>query len=163
MKKWILPALGILMAISLSVPQMGQAQEGSLEAEEAAAEKTKDRPEWQSTLKTQYHLTDEQIKSMQDQGLSFPQMAMTSALAEKSGKPLADVLKMRTEDKMGWGKIANELGVEPKEIGQSVAAVRHEMRDEKRALKEEKKQNKREERLARKESKRSEKSNKAKH
>jgi len=162
MKKWMLPVLAMLMAVSLATPQLALAQENSLETEETAAEPTKDRPEWLGALKTQYKLTDEQIKAMQEKGLSYPQMAITSALADKSGKPITDVLKMRTEDKMGWGQIAKELGVPPKEIGQSVAAVRHEIRDEKRALKEEKKQTKREERMARKEAKRTEKSNKAK-
>jgi hypothetical protein len=159
MKKWILPALSAAMVITLITPTLVHAEVDPLSTEEASSEKIKDRPEWQSALKTQYKITDEQIKLMQEKGLSYPQMAMASSLAEKSGKSLDDVLKMRTEEKMGWGKIAKELGVPPKEIGQSVASVRHEIRDEKRETKEERKQAKREERLARKEAKSSEKAN----
>ncbi len=172
MKKWILPALTLVLMGALSTAQSARADEDVLAAEEIAAQPTKDRPEWNNTLKTEYKLTDAQIKTMQDKGLTNPQMAMAAALSEKSGKTLDEVLKMRTEDKMGWGKIAKELGVPPQEIGQSVARARHEMRAEKhgdksaeKAAESEDNKNakadhraeKREDRLAKKEAKREEK------
>jgi hypothetical protein len=149
--------LGIALAMSLVSPMVARAEDDGLAKEEASAESTKDRPEWKNVLKTQYKLTDEQIKSMQDKGLSYPNMAMAAALAEKSGKTLDAVLKMRVDDKMGWGKIAKELGVPPKEIGQSVANARHEIKEDRQAEKEEKRNAKRDERLERQEAKRTEK------
>ena len=153
-KKWLASAsLTILIATQLVAPQAALAEDDVLAQEEAAAESVKDRPEWVNSLKSTYKLTDEQIQTMKNQGLNYPQMAMTSMLAEKSGKSIDDVMKMRTEDKMGWGKIAKELGVHPGEIGRSVASLRHEIRDEKR----ENREAKREARMAKKESKRAEK------
>jgi len=158
MKKQLMRSLlGIGLAVSLISPMVARADEDDLAKQEASAESTKDRPEWKSVLKSQYKLTDEQIKSMQDKGLTYPQMAMASALAEKSGKTLDTILKMRVDDKMGWGKIAKELGVPPKEIGQSVANARHEIKADRQADKDEKRDAKRDERLSRQEAKRSEK------
>jgi hypothetical protein len=160
MKKWIInTALAALVAAPVLAPHFAWAEEDEITKEEVASEKVKNRPEWSDALKTQHKLTDEQIQTMKSKGLTYPQMAMVSSLSEKSGKSIDDVLKMRTEDKMGWGKIAKELGVPPKEIGQSVASLRHEIRDEKRA----EKQEKRDERMARKEAKRAEKAEGKKH
>jgi hypothetical protein len=85
------------------------------------------------TVKSQYKLTDEQIKSMSDKGLKEKDMARVALLAEKSGKTLDEVMKMRLEDKKGWGKIAKELGVKPGEIGHAVSELRHEKREERKA------------------------------
>jgi hypothetical protein len=152
-KWWMGKALVVLMAAQLVIGSQARAEEDEVAKEEASLESVKDRPEWTQSLKTHYKLSDEQIQKMKDQGLNYPQMAMTSMLAEKSGKPIEDIMKMRNESKMGWGKIAKELGVPPKEIGQSVATLRHEIRDERREAKE----SKREERMAKKEAKRAEK------
>ena len=67
------------------------------------------------------------MKSLNDAGFNTPQMAKVNQLALKADKPLEDVIKMRTEDKMGWGKIAKELGVHPSELGHSVSSLRHEL------------------------------------
>ena len=48
-----------------------------------------------------------------------------SRLAELSGKTKEEILKMRTEQKMGWGAIAKALGVPPKELGQAIRADRN--------------------------------------
>lgn len=153
-KKWLAPtSFAILIATQLMMPVAAFAEDDVLAKEETAAESVKDRPEWISSLKSTYKLSDEQIQKMKDQGLNYPQMAMTSMLAEKSGKSIDDVMKMRTEEKMGWGKIAKELGVPPQEIGRSVSSLRHEIRDEKR----ESREAKREARMAKKEAKRAEK------
>lgn len=87
---------------------------------------------WNQQLKEKYSLTDEQIKTLRESGISYPQLAMASQLSKTSQKPLEEVLKMRTEQKMGWGKIAKELGVPPKEIGQSVRDFKHAIRDERK-------------------------------
>lgn len=159
MKKWLIPTVLAVLVASPMVAQQAWAEEDEIEKEETAAESVKDRPEWTGALKTKYNLTDAQIQGMKDQGLNYPQMAMTSALAEKSGKSIDEVIKMRTEGKMGWGKIAKELGVPPKEIGHSVSSLRHEIRDERRAAKEAK----REARQSKREAKRAARAEKNEH
>lgn len=148
-----------LLANVLMTPHwvFAQEDEAVIEKEETASEATKDRPEWLSSIKTQYKLTDAQVQTLKDSGISYPQMAMTASLADKSGKSIDEVLKMRTESKMGWGKIAKELGVHPKEIGQSVASLRHEIQAEKREAKMERKLERKEAKLERKLEKQNEK------
>lgn len=81
-------------------------------------------------IQGKYGLTEAEVKSLQDSSISNSQMNKVARLAEASGKSVDEVLKMRTEQKMGWGKIAKELGVDPKELGQSVAEAKHEMKEE---------------------------------
>lgn len=103
------------------------------------AEETHGQVDWNSTLKNEYNLTDDQIKSMTDKGLAGNDMVRLARISTKSGKPLDDVMKMRLEGKMGWGKIAKELGVHPSEIGHAVADAHHEMKEERKAEKAERK------------------------
>ncbi len=118
--KMILLALGMTLVAS---PVM---------AEDAAAGS---KPEYYSTLQTDYKLTDDQIKSMTDKGLKGNDQVRVARLASKSGKTLEDVMKMRLEQKMGWGKIAKELGVDSKEIGQAVSDANKAKHEEKKAEK----------------------------
>lgn len=104
---------------------------------------------WANQLKTKYNLTDEQVTKLQTSSISRPQMAMVAELAQKSNKSIDDVLRMRIEDKMGWGKIAKELGLHPKTIGQSVSQMRREAKAERRKMNDknrEEKQSRREDR-----------------
>ncbi|HEX4926326.1 MAG TPA: hypothetical protein VFV50_19685, partial [Bdellovibrionales bacterium] len=69
------------------------AEEDELAKEEQAlTEASAKDANFTAALKEKYQLTDEQIKSMQDQGLAAPHMAMTAQLAQSSGKPLDEVL-----------------------------------------------------------------------
>ena len=75
---------------------------------------------------------------------------MAAELAKASGKSFEEIVKMRTEGKTGWGKIAKDLGVDPKLIGQSVASLRkdvrdarHDQRDERKAKRDAMKEEKR--------------------
>jgi len=113
------------------------------EASQIEEIKTKDQI-WNQQLKEKYALTEEQMKALHDSGVSYPQMAMAAQLSKSSQKPLADVLKMRTEQKMGWGQIAKELGLPPKEIGQSVRDLKHAIRDERKIARAEKKEERKE-------------------
>lgn len=118
--KMILLALGLTLVAS---PVMAEdAAEGG-------------KPEYYSTLQTEYKLTDDQIKSMTDKGLKGHDQVRVARLASKSGKTLDDVMKMRLEQKMGWGKIAKELGVDSKEIGQAVSDANKAKHEEKKAEK----------------------------
>ncbi len=119
-----------LLACGLALsPSLSYADDDELAKEETALEESGKKAEFISEVKTKYNLTDEQIKTMQDKGLTNPQLAMAAQLAQSSGKTLDEVLKMRVDDKMGWGKIAKVLGVHPGEIGKSVSSLRHEVND----------------------------------
>ena len=89
------------------------ADDGATEVEklDSVEETAETQPKWESTLKSKYSLTDAQIQSMRAAGLKGPQIATTAELSKASGKSIEEVTKMRTESKMGWGKIAKELGV----------------------------------------------------
>lgn len=104
-----------------------------LDKEASAMESTKENPQWNSTLKDKYNLTDEQMKALTESGVSHPQMAMAAELAKQTNKTIDEVLKMRTEQKMGWGAIAKELGVKPGSLGHSVSEMRHQMNDNRRS------------------------------
>lgn len=93
-------------------------------------ESTKENPEWNNLLKEKYSLTDEQMNTLSQSGVSRPQMAMAAELSKQSGKSLDEVLKMRSEGKMGWGQIAKELGLKPGALGRSVADMHHRLHDE---------------------------------
>jgi hypothetical protein len=77
-------------------------------------------------LQKKYSLTDEQMKSLKDSKLPDSQLTKVAELAKDSGKSIDDILKMRLEQKMGWGRIAKELKVHPGELGRSVADMNHE-------------------------------------
>ena len=65
-----------------------------------------------------------------------------SRLAELSGKTKEEILKMRTEQKMGWGAIAKALGVPPKELGQAIRDDRKERKAQRKLEKNERKEKK---------------------
>jgi hypothetical protein len=136
--KLLRPAL-IFLALAAS-PAVLFAETDELAKEETKLEEAAKSETFTTELKEKYTLTDEQVTKMQDAGLTRPQMAMAAQLAQTSGKPLDDVLKMRTEQKMGWGKIAKELGVKPSEIGHAVSSLRHEVNEERKEAKAEKKE-----------------------
>lgn len=65
-----------------------------------------------------------------------------SRLAELSGKTKEEILKMRTEQKMGWGAIAKSLGVPPRELGQAIRNDRKERNAQRKLEKNERKEKK---------------------
>lgn len=156
MYKKLILLLGIAL---LTNPIMARAEEPIEDAEAQITEEVT-QSDYSSRLKEKYNLTDEQIQKLKDSKISESQFAVVGALAKESGKTVDEVLKMRTEDKMGWGKIAKELGLEPKMIGQSVASMHRQNEDkvkkeEKKEMREtrksEKKERREEKRTARKE------------
>lgn len=92
-----------------------------------------DHPGWAESLKENFSLTDAQIKSYQENGLQYPQIAMAAQLAKKSGKSIDEVIKMRTENRKDWGQIAKDLGVPPEEIGKGVKEIRANVRNKRMA------------------------------
>lgn len=138
MKYFLLLAMAISLTFGTINSQYAWADETTETTESDTDVSTADRPLAESTIQKKYSLTDEQMKTLKDAGLNTPQMAKLNQLALKSGKPLEDVLKMRTEQKMGWGKISKELGVHPSEIGKAVSSLRHEMNSQRKEAKSEK-------------------------
>jgi hypothetical protein len=114
--------------------------------EETAAAPTANRAEWDAALKEKYHLTDQQLQDLRAKGLNNPQIAIVSQLSQASGKTTEEILKMRQEQHMGWGKIAKELGVHPGEIGRAVSSVRHAWHEDRTEARQQSRQERREER-----------------
>ena len=95
MKRLLISALA-LTALAVQT-QPGWSDDDPIAQEETQAKDIKDRPEWNDNLKSTYNLTDEQIAALKAKGMNYPQIAIASQLAMKSGKPVDDVVKMRME------------------------------------------------------------------
>lgn len=83
-----------------------------------------EKSKWTEQVKAKYNLTDAQVKSLTDAGLQGPQMAKAAAFAEASKQPLDKIIQMRTQDGMGWGKIAKTLGIPANTAGKAVSGLR---------------------------------------
>lgn len=83
-----------------------------------------------SDIQKKYSLSDEQMKSLKDAGFKPNDMTRVAELSKSSSKSINEIIAMRTEQKMGWGKIAKELGVHPGEMGRAVSSMNHERRNE---------------------------------
>ena len=77
--------------------------------------------------------TETKVVSKQDQ-------IRIDHLAELSGKSKEEILKMRTEQHMGWGAIAKALGVPPGELGQGIKKDRKERNSTNKLEKDERKE-----------------------
>ncbi|UOF01271.1 hypothetical protein [Bdellovibrio reynosensis] len=158
-----------VLLVALTNPLLAKAEDEITAAETQITEEAT-KPDYEARLKEKYSLTDEQLQAMKDSKISESQFAVVGALSKASGKTVDEILKMRTEDKMGWGKIAKELGVAPKEIGQAVSGMHrqdekaHEKHAEKKemreARKEERKQMRAEKKQDRKEARKESRSQK---
>ena len=51
------------------------------------------------------------VTNNREKGFGYREMSIAQGLSSISGTPLSHVMHMRTEQKMGWGKIAKQLGV----------------------------------------------------
>jgi hypothetical protein len=68
---------------------------------------------------------DEVIDQLREAGLGWGEIIMVLHLASLSDEDVEDIMAMR-DGGMGWGEIARALGVDPSELGRSVAAVMSE-------------------------------------
>ena len=90
------------------------------------------KPEsYNERLQAKYNLSPEQMKALTDSKLPDSQLVKVAQLSKSSGKTIDEVLKMRIEQKMGWGKIAKTLGVHPGELGRANAELKKDKRDDK--------------------------------
>ena len=118
--------LSFLM-VSLNTAVALADDETNTEANDDSTTTTENRPKenkWHSEIQEKYNYSDEQMTTLNDSGLNHAQISKVAHLSSLSDKPIDEILKMRTEDKMGWGKIAKELGVHPGEIGKATSDLR---------------------------------------
>ncbi len=115
------------------------------EAPEKSERSDTKKANWNAEVQKKYNLTDAQMESMTTKGMKGPELAKVAQLAESSKKPIAEIVAMRTEQKMGWGKIAKTLGVAPKELGQAVSGMHHDKHEDKREDKREDREARRQE------------------
>lgn len=108
---------------------------------EATAALEKEPLSWNQLLQKKYNFTDEQMKVLTDSKLPESQLAMVSQLVTTSTDKtmtIDQVLKMRLEQKMGWGKIAKELGVPEGSLGAAVSSLKKERNEERKKFKKDK-------------------------
>ena len=125
-----------IFALSLVLALSVMAHSGPSFAEEASPDNDKltetQAPQQQDSflqsLQKKYSLTDAQMKKLEASKLPDAELVKVAELAKDSGKTIDEILKMRLEEKMGWGKIAKELNVKPGVLGQAVASM-HSHRD----------------------------------
>ena len=148
----------VLSGMLVSAPTFAQQanEEAQVEQEVVALEEAAKEPTFASSVQEKYKLTDEQMKQMADAGIQGPHLAMTAQLAASSGKSIDEVVKMRTEQKMGWGKIAKELGVHPGSLGNSVADLKKGRNDARKEAKREERAERKQERAEKKAAKKQE-------
>ena len=82
------------------------------------------------------------MRSLTDSNLPDSQLVKVAQLSKSSGKTINEILVMRNEQKMGWGKIAKTLGVHPGELGRANSELKqksHGMHKEKHEAKRESK------------------------
>lgn len=118
-----------------------------------------EKTQWHSEMQSKYELTDDQMKTLTDTGLSYPQLVKIAQLSKSSDKTLEEVIAMRVDQKMGWGKIAKELGLHPGELGRAVASLHRQKHEAKMESKMERHQNRRAEKMEKNLLRRQEKSN----
>ena len=150
----------LLATVALLTTTLAYAETDELQTTEASLETSAQDPAFAGRVQSKYNLSEAQMKAMNDAGIKGPHLAMTAQLAASSGKPVEDIIKMRTEDKMGWGKIAKTLGVQPGEIGKSVSSLRHEANEDRKDAKADRKEAKEDRKQMQEERKAEHKANK---
>lgn len=75
----------------------------------------------------------------EDKDLNKNDQTRIDRLAQLSGKSKEEILKMRTEQNMGWGEIAKALGIKPSELGQAIRNDRKEKNAQRKLKKDERK------------------------
>lgn len=66
-------------------------------------------------LSAEFGVTEARLVELREKGMGWGEIGHALAIAQKSGKPLDDVLKLR-ESGMGWGEIAKQYGFKLGEI-----------------------------------------------
>jgi len=130
--------LKLLTVVALAFTAVAHAQETTAPAPAPMPAPAPEDTSYNGLLQRKYSLTDAQMQTLNDSKLPDSQKAQVAQLAKSSGKSIDEVLKMRTEDKMGWGKIAKTLGVHPGELGKAVSEMKRERNNARKSEKDSK-------------------------
>ena len=74
------------------------------------------------------NLSTEVIQELRSKGIGWGEITLAASLASSSGKTLDEVIAM-ADSELGWGKIVEELGVDPKTLGHGVSEVIESAKD----------------------------------
>ena len=127
MKKLTLSTLAVLALLAFANPVM--AEEVKVPAPAPTTAKPAAEPTYLERIQKKYNLTDAELKSLSDSKLPDSQLTKVAQLSKSSGKSIDDVLKMRIDEKMGWGRIAKKLGVHPGELGHAESEMKKDRKD----------------------------------
>ena len=83
----------------------------------------------------QYGVTQQDVMSWRHKGMGWGELGIAFAIAEKSGKPMADIIYQRESGEV-WGAIAKSLGFKLKDVRERAKAIAAEGRQAERADKE---------------------------
>lgn len=119
-KRWMLAMLGtVLWAAPLcaddttakTMPETPKMTEPAKPMENKGQEKQV------AKLAAKFNVSEADIRAMRSdgKGMGWGEIGHALAIAQKSGQPLADILKLR-ESKMGWGEIAKKYNLKLGEI-----------------------------------------------
>lgn len=104
-------------------PLTTHAERDEIDAQIPRLEEAAKKTGFETKLKSRYTLTDVELKKLHEAGLNGAQITVAAQISSSAGVPIEEIVKMRTQQKMGWGEIAKTLGVPPKEIGESISAM----------------------------------------
>lgn len=62
-----------------------------------------------SRLRDRFQIGDPSITELRNQGLGYGEIGILHSLSEASGTEASELLRLRQEEKMGWGKIAGHV------------------------------------------------------
>ncbi len=76
-------------------------------------------------------LSAEKIAELKKLGWNDAQIDKLKSMMNASGKSADEIILMRKDKRMGWGRIAHELGVHPGELGRGRHKEHHARHEEK--------------------------------
>jgi hypothetical protein len=99
----------LLVLLLFVVPSVTMANSGIV-VESGALKIDIELTKWLTVeFNTGIHVSE--VVELREKNIEYGDISMAYALAAESGSPVRKILDMRYEDKMGWGKIARQLGV----------------------------------------------------
>lgn len=102
-------ALAVLMLAALpSAPALAKHRGAAVECEPLAVEV--ELTHWLS-LEFNTGIQVCEVRHWRGRDMGYGEIALAYGLAAESGWPVSDIMFMRQDEKMGWGKIAHRLGV----------------------------------------------------
>lgn len=112
-KPWVF-VLAACLALPAAAQDDGKEKERS-SVETPADTESKGAKKHLEKLSSEFGVTEARLVELREKGMGWGEIGHALAIAQKSGKPLDDVLKLR-ESGMGWGEIAKQYGFKLGEI-----------------------------------------------